>query len=99
VGKVSGMVKTKFYGGITRLTGGQKEVIISASSVRELLVKLAEIYGSPFKERVLDPSGKLRIFVNIFVNNKDIRFLKDLDTPLSDQDIVMVMPPIGGGQH
>jgi len=45
----------------------------------------------------LDEEGKLRLFVNIFVNDEDIRFLKELKTPVADGDTITILPAVAGG--
>jgi sulfur-carrier protein len=49
------------------------------------------------KERICDDEGKVRRFVNIFVNGDDIRFLNNLDTAIKDGDEVSIVPAIAGG--
>jgi molybdopterin synthase sulfur carrier subunit len=49
------------------------------------------------KDRLCDESGELRRFVNIYVNEEDIRFLKGKETPLKDGDEVSIVPAIAGG--
>jgi molybdopterin synthase sulfur carrier subunit len=79
------------------LTRNEKEVQIAATSVSELLAGLEQAHPG-FRERLLDESGKLRRFVNIFVNDEDIRFLQNLDTKLKDGDQVSIVPAIAGGR-
>jgi molybdopterin synthase sulfur carrier subunit len=47
---------------------------------------------------LLDDSGELRRFVNVYVNEEDVRFLQKLDTPLKDGDEVSIVPAIAGGR-
>jgi molybdopterin synthase sulfur carrier subunit len=49
------------------------------------------------RERLCQESGDVRRFINVFVNDEDIRFLKNLDTPLRDGDQVSIVPAIAGG--
>jgi len=58
---------------------------------------LAEKYGEQIRNKIYDEKGMLRRFVNIYVNGKDIRFLKHLDTQLNDEDHVSIIPAVGGG--
>ena len=53
--------------------------------------------GPGIRERICDESGKVRRFVNIFANDEDIRFLKNLETPIKDSDEVSIVPAIAGG--
>lgn len=66
-------------------------------NVRELLTILANSYGDTFKQRILDSEGGPQAFVNVFVNNTDIRHLKDIETPLNDGDEVLILPAVAGG--
>ena len=86
-----------FFGGLREVTKGEKNVQVTATSVKTLLDHLASMYGNAFKERVLDPTGAPKRFINILVNNKDIRFLKNLETELKEGDEVILLPAVGGG--
>ncbi len=65
------------------LTGGQSEVSLEGSSVRDVLANLDGAHPG-FADRLLDDDGNLRRFVNVFVADDDIRFLDGLDTPVPD---------------
>jgi molybdopterin synthase sulfur carrier subunit len=78
------------------LTQGAAETNVAASSVSELITRLEEAHPG-FRERLLDDKGKIRRFINIYLNDEDIRFLKSLDTPLKDGDEVTIVPAIAGG--
>jgi molybdopterin synthase sulfur carrier subunit len=64
--------------------------------VRELIEDLERRYAG-IKARLCDESGEVRRFVNIFVNDEDIRFLQGLDTELKEGDEVSIIPAIAGG--
>jgi len=81
---------------LRRLTNGQGEVEVDAKSVREAIEKLEEQFPG-IKERLIDENGELRRFVNLYVNDEDIRFLKGLDTELKDGDTLSIVPAIAGG--
>ncbi|WP_029551955.1 MoaD/ThiS family protein [Thermocrinis jamiesonii] len=81
---------------LRRLTNGQGEVQVEARTIREAIEKLEELYPG-FKERLLDENGELRKFVNLYLNDEDIRFLKGIDSELKDGDIISVVPAIAGG--
>jgi molybdopterin synthase sulfur carrier subunit len=49
------------------------------------------------KERICDDAGKVRRFVNLYVNGEDIRFLSSLDTPVKEGDEISIVPAIAGG--
>lgn len=81
---------------LRRITNGQGEVQVQASTIREAIEKLEEVYPG-FKERILDELGEVRKFVNLYLNDEDIRFLKGLDTELKDGDVLSIVPAIAGG--
>ncbi|RUM57903.1 MAG: molybdopterin synthase sulfur carrier subunit [Persephonella sp.] len=81
---------------LRRLTQGQGEIQIEASSISELIEKLEEEFPG-IKERLVEPNGEIRKFVNFFVNDEDIRFLNGKDTELKDGDVVSIIPAIAGG--
>ena len=81
---------------LQKLAGDKSEVSVEASSLREAVSQLAE-QNEEFKTRLLDDSGELRRFVNVYVNEEDVRFLQKLDTPLKDGDEVSIVPAIAGG--
>lgn len=91
------MVKIVFSSIITSATQGEREVTLTASTLRDALNQLVTRYGDPFKERILDASGNPKRFLNFYVNGKNARFLKYLDTPLSEKDEVSVLPSVTGG--
>ncbi|MEJ7619487.1 MAG: ubiquitin-like small modifier protein 1 [Aquificaceae bacterium] len=81
---------------LRRITNGQGEVQVQASTIREAIEKLEEAYPG-FKERLVDEQGEVRRFVNLYLNDEDIRFLKGLDTELKDGDVLSIVPAIAGG--
>jgi len=76
-------------------TGGEKIVTAEGASLRELIDNLDANY-SGMGERLVDESG-LRRFVNVYLNDEDVRFLDGLDTELSDGDSVTILPAVAGG--
>lgn len=81
---------------LQRLTNGQAEVKAEGSTVQEV-VNAMEAQFPGIKERLCDESGKLRRFVNVYVNNEDIRFHQNEDTPVKDGDELSIIPAIAGG--
>lgn len=82
---------------LRQFTGGQDAVQIDATTVRELLDALDADHNG-LKGRLCEENGDVRRFVNLYVNEEDIRFLENLDTPLKDGDEVSVVPAIAGGE-
>jgi MoaD family protein len=76
-------------------TGGAKSVEGSGATLDDLLADL-EARHSGLRERLVDDAG-LRRFVNIYLNDEDVRFLGGLATPVSDGDKVTVLPAVAGG--
>jgi molybdopterin synthase sulfur carrier subunit len=81
---------------LQKLAGDKAEVSVEASTLREAVSQLAA-QNEEFKTRLLDDGGELRRFVNVYVNEEDVRFLQKLDTPLKDGDEVSIVPAIAGG--
>jgi molybdopterin synthase sulfur carrier subunit len=81
---------------LRRLANGQGEVSVEAKNIRELINALEASYPG-FKERLVDENGELRRFVNLYLNDEDIRFLKGIDTELKDGDTLSIVPAIAGG--
>jgi MoaD family protein len=74
----------------------QKEIEINAASVSEALQELTGRYPQ-LKRHLFDDSNQLRPFVNLFLNGEDVRNLQGEDTPLTESDILMIVPSIAGG--
>ncbi len=81
---------------LRRFTGGAEEVNANGATVAALVNNLEKNYPG-IKERICDEEGRVRRFVNIFVNGDDIRFLSNLDTAVKDGDEVSIVPAIAGG--
>lgn len=90
-------VNVKFFGAAIEVAKRQPETEVNARDVRQLLDVLSEQFGESFKQKMLDPTGKPQPFVNIFVNDKDIRHLELLETELRDGDEVLILPAVAGG--
>ena len=80
------------------LTGGDSEVQVEAGTVAEALSAL-EVSHPGFGDRILDESGQLRRFVNVFVSDDDIRFLDGLDTAVPEGGTVAIIPAVAGGHR
>lgn len=78
------------------LTAGKSEVSVEGSTVKEVLANLEAQYPG-MRERFYDEEGRLRRFINIYVNSEDIRFLSGEDTPVKDGDELSIVPAIAGG--
>lgn len=89
-------VKVRIPTPLQKLTNNQSEVNCEANSVNELLASLEKKYPG-IQERLCDAEGKLRRFVNVYVNEEDIRFLQGQDTSLKTGDDISIIPAIAGG--
>ncbi len=89
-------VKVRIPSPLQKLTNSQAEVHCEASDINQLLVDLEKKHPG-IRERICDGDGKLRRFVNIYVNEEDIRFLQGQDTKLKSGDDVSIIPAIAGG--
>lgn len=89
-------VKVRIPTPLQKLTRDQAEVTLSAKNVKELLETLERQYPG-MKARLCDEAGRVRRFVNIYLNEEDIRFLNQESTALKDGDEVSIVPAIAGG--
>ncbi len=78
------------------LANGQNEVQLAGGSVREILENLVNSYPG-IRERLMDEKGEVRRFINIYVNEEDIRFLDGTHTRIKDGDELSIIPAIAGG--
>jgi sulfur-carrier protein len=76
-------------------TGGAKSVEGAGTTLAELIGDLDARYGG-LRDQLQDESG-LRRFVNVYLNDEDVRFLGGLETPVKDGDTVTVLPAVAGG--
>ena len=77
-------------------TGGAAEVTVPGSTLAEVIDALEAAHPG-LRDRVLDESGKLRRFVNVYVDDDDVRFAEGLATPTKDGASVSIIPAVAGG--
>lgn len=77
-------------------TGGEKAVPAEGATLAALIDDL-ESRHTGIKGRLIEDSGELRRFVNVYVNDEDVRFIGGLEAALSDGDQVVVLPAVAGG--
>lgn len=82
---------------LRKFTQGSDEVDVNGDTVLAMLEDLEQKHPG-IKERIMDESGKVRRFVNVYVNGDDIRFLQNVDTALKDGDNISIVPAIAGGR-
>jgi len=90
------MAKVRIPAPLRSYTKDQAEVSATGRTVGEILRNLEQSYPG-IGPRLLDEKGSVRRYVNIFHNDEDIRFLKDLDTPVTENDRISIVPAIAGG--
>lgn len=76
--------------------GGQSTVTVEGSTIGEVLGGLQEAYPG-VKDQLLNADGSLHRFVNIYVNDDDVRYLEKLETKVSPGDVVSILPAVAGG--
>ena len=89
-------VKVRIPTPLRKLTNGSDEVTASGANVAEIIEDLERNYPG-LKERICEDNGKLRRFVNIYLNDEDIRFKNNLETELKENDELSIIPAIAGG--
>jgi molybdopterin synthase sulfur carrier subunit len=81
---------------LRKLTAEKETVEAHGATIGQLIEDL-EIKYPGLKERICDESGNVRRFVNVFVNDEDIRFLEERETKVKEGDEVSIVPAIAGG--
>ncbi|MCA1840256.1 MAG: MoaD/ThiS family protein [Actinomycetota bacterium] len=81
---------------LRQLVDGQQEVSFDAANVRDLLKAIGQSHPA-LVERIIDESGEIRRFINVFVGDEDVRFLDGLDTQIPDAALVSILPAVAGG--
>jgi sulfur-carrier protein len=77
-------------------TGGASEVEATGSNVGEVLRALAAEHPDT-GEQLFGPDGDLNRYVNVYLNDEDVRVLEGLDTAVSEGDVVVILPAMAGG--
>ena len=78
------------------MSGGNKLVSVEAGALSEVIANLDAAHPG-FADRLLDDDGGLRKFVNVFVDDDDVRYLDGLDTRVADGVTVSIIPAVAGG--
>ena len=89
-------VKVRIPAQLRQLTGGAGELDLPGSTVGEVLKQLDAAHPG-LADRLFDAGGGLRRFVNVFVDDEDVRFLSGLDTAVADGQTVSIVPAVAGG--
>jgi len=81
---------------LRKLTNNEELVEVNAGTIGDVIVELQTRYPG-IKDRLLDENGSIRRFVNVYVNEEDIRFLENQKTAIKDGDEISIIPAIAGG--
>jgi MoaD family protein len=81
---------------LRQFVGKKDSVEIDARTVGEALTGLTSQFGD-LRKHLFNEEGKLRSFVNVYVNDEDIRFLQKDQTPVKESDVISIVPSIAGG--
>lgn len=91
------MPVVRIPGPLRSLSGGESAVTVDADDLKSAIDQLETRFPG-FRERLLDPqSGELRQFVNVYLNDEDVRFGDGLGTRLAEKDEVSIIPAVAGG--
>jgi len=90
------MAKVRIPTPLRKLTNNEELIEVDAATVGAAIAELQSRYPG-IKERLVDEGGAIRRFVNVYVNEEDIRFLQDQNTPLKSGDELSIIPAIAGG--
>ena len=91
------MPRVTFYSHFTRFTKGERETAVEATTVRQAVESLARMYGDEFRLRLLKENGEPKEFVRIFLNDRDIRYLGNLEATTGPNDQLLFVPAVAGG--
>jgi len=78
-------------------TGGESEVSVEGATVGEALKALAEVHEAT-ADQLFSSEGELNRYVNVYLNDEDVRVLDGLDTAASESDTIVILPAMAGGQ-
>jgi molybdopterin synthase sulfur carrier subunit len=82
---------------LRRYTAGQSKAEVSGSTVYEIIEDLERQYPG-VKSRLCDESGQIKRYVNVFINDEEIRALQGAETPVAERDEVSIVPAMAGGR-
>jgi molybdopterin converting factor small subunit len=77
-------------------TGGESEVVAGGDSVGDVLRALAEAHPGT-RDQIFSAEGELNRYVNVYLNDEDVRVLDGLETPAGESDTVVILPAMAGG--
>ena len=92
------VVTIKLPAAFHMLTSGQRQLPVEGGTIREVLVGLDRSCPGVL-ERLMDPEGAVKRYVNVYRNDSDIRDLDGLETKVENQDVVWIVPAVAGGSE
>jgi molybdopterin converting factor small subunit len=78
------------------VAGNQKQVAVAGETVGAVIEALVADYPG-LRDQLLTPEGELNRFVNVYLNDEDIRYLGELATPVEERDTIVILPAMAGG--
>jgi sulfur-carrier protein len=81
---------------LRQATGGEREIEVPGTTVSEVLDALYDRHPA-VRAQLVTPDGELHRFVNVYLNDEDVRLLSWLDTEVGDRDTLMILPAMAGG--
>ena len=90
------MTKFRIPGPLRRLSDGQVTVSVNATDIESAIAALDQRYPG-FRDRLLDDKGELRQFVNLYLNDEDVRLGSGLKAKVADGDEISIVPAVAGG--
>ncbi len=82
---------------LRKYTDGQAKVTVPGATIAEVMQNLTQTFPG-VQARVLDESGEIKRFINVFVNENEIRTLQGADSPVAEADEVSIVPAMAGGK-
>ena len=92
-------IEVKFFTSLREITGKKVDEIQLQNTITidKLLTLLSEKYGKNFREYIYNKKGEVQGFLSFLVNGKNINIMQGFDTKLQENDVVAILPPVGGG--
>ncbi|WP_217914599.1 MoaD/ThiS family protein [Miltoncostaea marina] len=81
---------------LRQATGGEREIEVTGSTVSEVLERLYELHPA-VRTQLQTDDGELHRFVNLYLNDEDLRMMSWLDTEVSERDTLLILPAMAGG--
>ena len=91
-----GKVEIVLFSALAQIVG-EKKIEVEASTLKDALNSLRIKFGNEFNDKLFEEDGNVRKFINIYVNGRDARFLKNLETALNSGDSINLVPAVSGG--